>query len=256
MDERKIDFLGPAFIMAMIAASVSDFAFLFLFALIIPVIGFAIALMVVMLHYFTGLLLLFLIFPQLKHLIPKLTLILLIILPLPLLAIGMILAIIMQNRIIETIVTQAALTAITVLTEGTAAPLQVGVTAARAATTAAKVSTAITAARVGGAAVKGTEAATAARAGTLGAKAITAEKEAALGAKAASLETAEAEKVGVSAAEREGAPKQQGDTFEDKMRARKEKLNKILEKIHEKEDRDEIRKAEEAEKKKEEKNQV
>ena len=250
MDEKKIDFLGPAFIMAVIAALMSDFAFLFLLALFIPIIGLIIALMVIMFHYFAGLIVLFLIFPKLKHLIPKGVFLLSIILPLPFLTVGIVLAIILQNRIIEFIVTQAALTAITVATGGAGAPLQAGVTAARVATTTAKVSKVVTAARVGGAAVKGTEAATAARAGALGSKAITVEKEAALGAKTAGIETTGAEKAGTSAAEREGVPKQQGDTLEDRIKIRKEKLNKILEKIHEKEDRDEAKKAQEAEEKK------
>ncbi len=229
MDEKKIDFLGPVFIMAAIAAIASDFAFIFLLALPIPVIGFTIALMILVFHYFAGLIVLFLIFPKLKHLIPKAVLLLSIILPLPFLTIGVVLAIILQNRIVEFIVAQAVPTAITIATGGAAAPLQIAATAARVAQT-AKIAAA---ARTAGMATKGVESATAARAGSTGAKVVAAEKEAALGA----------EKAAGGAAGREGVPKQQGDTLEDRIRTRKEKLNKILEKIHEKEDRDEIKEA-------------
>lgn len=145
MDEEKIDFLGPAFIMAVIAALMSDFAFIFLLALPIPIIGFAIALIVIMFHYFAGLIVLFFVFLKLKHLMPKLVLLLSIILPLPFLSIGMVLAIILQNRIIEFVVTQVAIQAIAVATAGAgeileagavaeagAAAAEAGVTAARA----------------------------------------------------------------------------------------------------------------------------
>lgn len=220
MDEEKIDFLGPAFIMAVMAALMSDFAFIFLLALVIPVIGLVIASMVIMFHYFAGLIVLFFIFLKLKHLIPKGVLLLAIILPLPFLSVGMVLAIILQNRIIEFIVTQAALTALTVATGGVAAPIQAGVIAAR----------------VGATAAKGMEAATgAARASTLGTKAVAVEKEAASGTKTAGLETTSAEKAG-------------GGT------TGKEKLDKILEKIHEKDDRDDAKRAGEAEERRSEEN--
>lgn len=244
MGEGKIDFFGPAFIMAIIAALMSDFAFLFLLALLIPVIGLVIALMVFIFHYFAGTLLLFLIFPSLEHLIPKGVLLLSIILPLPFLTIGIVLAVILQNRAIEFIATQAVLTAVTAATGGAAAPLQAGVTAVRI----AQVTKVATTVRTAGMAVKGAEATTAVRAGSTGAKVITAEKETSLGAKAAELETGEAEKAGAKAAERGGAPEQQEpqkDTLEDRLKARKEKLNKVLEKIHEKEDQDEAKKAKE-----------
>ncbi len=212
MDEEKIDFLGPAFIMAVLAALISDFAFIFLLALIIPIIGLVVASMVIMFHYFAGLIVLFFVFLKLKHFIPRGVLLLAMILPLPLLSVGMVLAIILQNRIIETIVTQAALTAVTVATGGAGAGVQAGVTAARA----------------GAAAAKGAEAAAGAtRAGTLGAKAVTAEKEATLGS----------EKAGGSAVERE-------------------RLDKILERIHEKDDLEDAKRAEEARKKEEEENQI
>ncbi len=231
MDEEKIDFLGPAFIMAAIAALMSDFAFIFLLALPIPIIGLVIALMVIMFHYFAGLIVLFFVFLKLKHLLPKLVLLLSIILPLPFLSIGMVLAIILQNRIIETIVTQAALTAVTVATGGAGAGLQAGVTAARAGAAAAKVAETATEAT---------------RAGTLGSRAVTIEKEATLGS----------ERAGGSAAEREVAPKQQEDALEDKLRDKKERLDKILEKVHEKDDREDAKRADEARKKEEEENQL
>jgi len=131
-NEKKIDFLGPEFIMAVIAALMSDFAFLFLLALLIPAIGLVIVLMVIMFHYFAGLILLFLIFPKLKHLLPKLTLILAAILPLPFLAIGLVLAIILQNRLIEFVATQVAIQAIAVATAGAGEVLEVGAVAAKA----------------------------------------------------------------------------------------------------------------------------
>jgi hypothetical protein len=138
MNEGKVGFLGPEFVMAAIAALMSDFAFVFLLALLIPIIGLIIALMIIMFHYFAGLILLFLIFPKLKHLLPKLVLILAVVLPLPLLAIGVVLAIVLQNRLIEFVVTQAAIQTIAVATGGAGEVLEVGAAAAEAGAVAAE----------------------------------------------------------------------------------------------------------------------
>jgi len=185
MDEKKIDFLGPEFIMAMIAALMSDFTFLFLLALLIPVIGLVIALMVIMSHYFAGLILLFLIFPKLKHLLPKLTLILAVILPFPFLAIGLVSAIILQNRLIEFVVTQVAIQAIAVSTAGAGEVLEVGAAAAKAGAAVAK--TGAAAAEIEAATVKAgaavTEIGAATKTGAAAAKAGTEAAEA--GARAA-----------------------------------------------------------------------
>ena len=148
MDEKKIGFLSPEFIMAAIIAVMSDFAFIFILALFIPVIGIAIALMIVVFHYFAGLFSLLLIFPKLKHLVPKLILLLSIILPWPFLCIGIVVAIILQNRFIEFIVTQVAIQTIAVATLGAGEVLEAGEiiaeTGAEAASTAAAAQTAAT----------------------------------------------------------------------------------------------------------------
>jgi hypothetical protein len=182
MDERKIDFLGPEFIMAVVAALMSDFASLFLLALLIPIIGLVIALMVIMFHYCAGFIILFLIFPKLKHLLPKLTFILALILPLPFLTIGLVVAIILQNRLIEAVVTHITIQAIAVATVGAGEVLEVGVVAAKAGAVAAEV------------AAKAVEAGAAAtEAGVAAAKAGTAITEAAGAAAKAGVIAAEAE---------------------------------------------------------------
>ncbi len=225
MNEKKIDYLGPRFIMAIITSLISDASLLItILFLVIPLVGLMtipFLIMALLFHYFfAGTILLFAIYPKLKHLMPKIALILAILIPFPSLTVGVVLAIILQNRIIEFVITQAA---IAVATGGVGNVVSAGAVVAKAGATAAK----------------GAETASAVRTGTLGAKAVTVKKEASLGAESAELETTGAKKTGTSAAEKGKTPEQQKDVFKDKMAARKEKLNKIMDKIHEQEEQDE-----------------
>src|SRR3989344_4690366 len=81
-------------------------------AVAIPGIGIAIAGAIILVHYLVGLMVLGGLFSKLKGIFPKLVLFLGVILPLPTTALGLILGIAMQNKLVEFLVTQAVLTAV------------------------------------------------------------------------------------------------------------------------------------------------
>lgn len=122
MNEKgKLDYLGPIVILSTILAVFGDFAFIFAIGALIPVIGLVILFGVLAMHYFTGIMLGFLIVPKLQHLISKIALVLAILLPLPTLLLGLFLAIILQNKFISELATQAAILGIGALTGGAGA---------------------------------------------------------------------------------------------------------------------------------------
>src|SRR3989344_2724924 len=111
-EDQKIDYFGPAIIMSLVFAAFSDALWLGMIAVAIPGIGIAIAGAIILVHYLVGLMVLGGLFSKLKGIFPKLVLFLGVILPLPTTALGLILGIAMQNKLVEFLVTQAVLTAV------------------------------------------------------------------------------------------------------------------------------------------------
>lgn len=117
-EEGKLDYLSPLVIFSFVLAFAGDFAFIFIIGALIPVVGLVILLGVLGMHYFTGVLMGFIIVPKLQHLIPKIVLILAIILPLPVLLLGLGLGILLQNKFIEQLAIQLAIVAAGAVTGG------------------------------------------------------------------------------------------------------------------------------------------
>ncbi|GEM_PF-5273938 len=124
--ENKLGFLDILAITAMIAAFMGDIAFIFALGVVIPVIGLVILAVVLAAHYMAGLMVAALVIPKLNGLIPKLILVIGIILPLPTLLISIILAIIFQSEIVQTV----AIAAVGVATGGAGAVAARGVSVA------------------------------------------------------------------------------------------------------------------------------
>lgn len=142
---EKLDYLGPQFVFAAVAALMGDLVFLFAIGAFIPLIGLVILAGVLAAHYFFGLIVGALVIPKLKHFIPKLILGLAILLPLPTLLLGLILAVVAQNRLIELILTQVAIQAVAAVTGGAGEALEaaeVGAGAAEAGAAAVEAGTA------------------------------------------------------------------------------------------------------------------
>lgn len=121
MDEGKLDIFNPAFIMGFIVALISDISFLFLLALAIPVVGIVVAIFILTGHYIAGIIVGFLVFQKTNGSLAKLALGLAIILPLPLLTIGILLAILLSNSFVRFAAEQAAIAAIGAATGGAGA---------------------------------------------------------------------------------------------------------------------------------------
>lgn len=115
-EENKIEAFNPATIMFGIMAVMSDLFFLALIGLVIPAVGLAIALFVLLAHYFFGLIILVFFWGKTKGWLAKALLLLGWILPLPLLTTGLVLAIIASNKIGAIIIEQAAVLVVAVAT--------------------------------------------------------------------------------------------------------------------------------------------
>ncbi|MFH1246291.1 MAG: hypothetical protein V1489_00760 [Candidatus Liptonbacteria bacterium] len=103
-ETKRLDYFDPGFIAAIITAVSSDAVLLFAgVILLIPVIGLVIAGLAILFHYFASVFILMSVLFRLKHFLPKLVLGIAIILPLPLLVVGIFIALILQNRLIELI---------------------------------------------------------------------------------------------------------------------------------------------------------
>lgn len=156
---EKLDYFDPLFIAALVMAAIGDFAFLFMLGLIIPFMGLVIAVFVLGIHYFVGLFIFGAVLFRLKHFVPKLILVTGIILPLPTLILGTIIAIMAQNRLVELLITQAALALTTAGAGNVVAGAAEGVSVAAKGIQAAKGFEAATELAEGGNALtKGTEA--------------------------------------------------------------------------------------------------
>ncbi len=125
--KAKLELSDPGFVMTLIIAGVSDFFLLpGLLALAIPGVGPIILFFAAMGHYLASFVVAFLIFPKLKHLLPKLILGLGMFLPAPLLSFAVLLAILAQNRLIEFVLTQVVIQGIALATGGAGEALEAG----------------------------------------------------------------------------------------------------------------------------------
>lgn len=196
--ENKLGFLDVLAITAMIAAFMGDVAFIFALGALIPVIGLVILTFVLLAHYMAGLMVAALVIPKLNGLIPKLIIVAGIILPLPTLLISIILAIIFQSEILQTVAKQAAVVAIGAATAGTGAVAAEGAIAAEGA------------AAAGGAAAGAAEGAAVGAEGTGAARAAAGVGRGAA-AKGEAAEGEAAEKSGTRRAGREISPEEFGE---------------------------------------------
>ncbi len=107
---KRIDWFDISVIFALISAVFADAIGWFgvLISAIVP-LGIIMGPLVALTHYFAAFFVLLLIYPQIHHFVPKLILLIGILLPIPLFSGLIILAIISQNRVIEFLVTQAAI---------------------------------------------------------------------------------------------------------------------------------------------------
>src|SRR5262249_14155414 len=97
--KEKIDYFGPEIILAFTAAGISDLIFMIgLGTIVLPIIGLPIFAFFYAIHLFGGTLAFIAAFGKLQHIVPKLVFALFVFLPLPLLPLGMALAIVMQNK--------------------------------------------------------------------------------------------------------------------------------------------------------------
>ena len=118
---KKIEYDNPGTIMAVVAGGIADLIGMFsVIGLIFPPL-LGMALPAVIAHYIAAVFIFGLILRNMKHLVPKIVLWLALVVPFPVLLLGTIIALILQNRIIEFAVTQAAIVAVGVATAGVGA---------------------------------------------------------------------------------------------------------------------------------------
>ena len=147
---KKIDFLDPGVIAVFVAAVVSDMTFLGIVAIAIPGIGFPIAAMIVIIHYVTVGIVVSVLWKDIRGLFADLVFILCMVLPLPLITAGIILGIILSNKIIAFVTETVVIQGIAAATGGAGEGLEAGALAAEGAEAAAE---------AGAAAAEGAEAA-------------------------------------------------------------------------------------------------
>ncbi|MFA6494774.1 MAG: hypothetical protein WC246_00175 [Candidatus Paceibacterota bacterium] len=102
---KEIDFLEPMILLVFVCAFVGDFFF-----------------WTIIIHYTAALFVGFILLPKFHHFIPRVVIIASFILPLPVLIIGLIVGIVLSNKLIEFAAVTVALIAVTAATVGTAAP--------------------------------------------------------------------------------------------------------------------------------------
>ncbi|HEY5221279.1 MAG TPA: hypothetical protein VIJ29_04025 [Candidatus Paceibacterota bacterium] len=141
---------------------ISDVSFLGLIGLVIPGVGVAIAMFVLLAHYFFGIIVLAFFWGKSHGWLPKVLLVLAWILPLPLLTVGLILAIIASNKFGAFLVEQAGIQLVALATAGAGEAIEAGAVVAEGAEAAG-------AAAEGAEAVGATAGGAAAEAGTAGA---------------------------------------------------------------------------------------
>lgn len=129
MEFAEIDYTDPAIIMGFVLAVICDGAFLGLIGIAIPGVGLAIAMFVVGAHYLFGIVLLAMLIGKLHGWLAKLLFVLAVVLPLPLLTIGIILGIILSNKLIAFVAEQVIIQGIAVATAGAGEALEAGAVA-------------------------------------------------------------------------------------------------------------------------------
>lgn len=137
--EEKLDIFDPGIIMAIIFGVIGDAAMIVgVLAVAIPVVGIIVAGFAALAHYISAIIVIAIFWRHIRGWLACLVLILAGILPLPLLTIGVVLAILFSNKLIAFIAEQAAIQAIAVFTAGAGEALE-GAAAAETAANAAKV---------------------------------------------------------------------------------------------------------------------
>lgn len=117
--KEKLDPFEPLFVTAFVVAIARDLACLFLIGIGVPVVGQVIAMFVFAAVAINELFFVFVIRPKLQHFAPKLILVGLGAIPIPLAgSVGLFLAIVAQNRLIELVLTQVAIQAVALATGG------------------------------------------------------------------------------------------------------------------------------------------
>ena len=132
-EENKIEFFDPATIMFFIMGFVSDVSFLGILGLAIPGVGLAIAMFILGVHYFLGLIIVSYFWGKTRGWLPKLWLLLAWIVPLPSLTSSIVAAILLSNKVIAMVVEQVAIQVVAVATAGAGEALEAGAVAAEGA---------------------------------------------------------------------------------------------------------------------------
>jgi hypothetical protein len=123
-EHQGIDYFGPGIVLATFVAFMGDMGSLLVFGGVIPVIGLVFLAAGLLAHYCASIFVGGFLFFELKHFVPKVVLGAAILLPAPMfppfptLTIGIIAALILQNRIIEQLAIQATAVAVGVATAG------------------------------------------------------------------------------------------------------------------------------------------
>ncbi len=214
-DVEKLSILDPLVIFAAIAAFIGDISWLIaIFALAAPVIGLPLALYILVGRYVAATIVGFSLWAKAKGWLAKIVLILAVLIPLPLLVLGIILVVLLSNRFIRFLAEQAVIAVVGTATAGAGVVAGEAVAVGEVAAGAAEIAAA------GGEITAGAEAA--AEAGITAERAVTAEETA----------TAEAGVRPPEAPEKEIAPEALGEepTPFEKLRELTEKMPEAPEK--------------------------
>lgn len=128
MDD-KIDIFNPGTIIAFVAALIGDFSFVGIIGAFIPGIGLVLLGTVLLVHYFAGFIVGAFFFPKARGWFAKLFLALGILLPLPLLSLGVVLGIIFSNKFLAFLGKQALIQGVALATAGAGEALEIGAAA-------------------------------------------------------------------------------------------------------------------------------
>ncbi|HUX35721.1 MAG TPA: hypothetical protein VMV71_01660 [Candidatus Paceibacterota bacterium] len=156
--KEKLEFLDVSAITAFITAVIGDILSLFGIAGVVPIIGLPILFFALSAHYLAGLAVGVFVFKKLSGFMPKVILAIGIILPLPTLLLALIIAMLFQSKVVQTI----GIAAIGLATGGAGAIAAEGGAAAAGSTVAAEEAVAVSATEGAAAGVEGTGAARAA----------------------------------------------------------------------------------------------
>ena len=136
-EDKKIDIFDPGIIIAIIFGFIGDAAMLVgVLAVAIPAIGIVIAGFAVLAHYISAIVVIVIFWRHIRGWLACLVLLFVGILPLPLLAIGIVAAILLSNKAIAFIAEQAVIQTVAVFTAGAGEALEAGAAAETTATAA------------------------------------------------------------------------------------------------------------------------